>query len=90
MSGSSSALRTLEARFGQDFNSSGQIGTTGILDQAGDAGLFSSSATLHTPTSDLALLASSMASSFATPAGEGAGVAAAQTFDHDFLTRPAA
>ena len=109
MTGASSTLRALETSFGQDFNSSGLIGTTDVSDQDDEVitfGGMQANGTLaddganaslgrairigDTPASDLALLTSHMASSFAMPAGGGAGVAAAQTSDHDFLTKPAA
>ena len=62
------------------------------LVSGGDAGASLGRETLvsHTPTEDMALLTSYMASSFASPAGEGAGVVPAAPSDQDYLTRPVA
>jgi Subtilase family/Tryptophan-rich Synechocystis species C-terminal domain/RTX calcium-binding nonapeptide repeat (4 copies) len=78
--GSSFQMQDLENRYQQDFNGNGVIGTSEqMMASSGSSG------------ADPALLLNYMASSFATPAGEGTGVVAgAQTSDQEFLTKPLA
>jgi hypothetical protein len=90
MSGSSYALESLEPSFHQDLNNDGQIGPppATVIEASGSAVV---TGTGSSGTASLALLTNYMASTFATPAGEGTGVVmAAQSVGQDFLTKPAA
>jgi serralysin len=80
--GSSVQMQEIEHRFQQDFNGNGVIGSSEqMMASSGSSGA----------AADPALLLNYMASTFATPAGEGTGVVAgAQTSDQDFLTKPVA
>ncbi len=86
MTGNSAALRALETSFNQDFNSSGVVGSSQLpemMDLAVD------NWTNDPNAADVSLFTNYMASAFATPAGEGAGVVAqAPSSDQDFLTKP--
>ena len=89
MSGASAALKALEVSFGQDFNSSGVVGSgeqmMELFGSANATGAGSSG------SANVALLTNYMASAFATPAGEGAGaVGTNQSSAQDFLAKPAA
>ena len=89
MSGASSTLRALEVSFGQDFNGNSVVGSGAQMVMS--SGLTSATGAGGSGTANLALLTNYMASTFATPAGEGTGaVGTIQSSGQDFLTRPAA
>jgi 20S proteasome alpha/beta subunit len=89
VSGSSSALQSLEPSFHQDLNGDGTIGAlTTVIEAQGSTG---ETGTGSSGTANLALLTNYMASTFVTPAGEGTGaVVTAQSSDQEFLAKPMA
>jgi hypothetical protein len=87
VSGNSSTLESLEPSFQQDLNNDGTIGLpTTMLSSPGSAVV---AGTGSSGTASLALLTNYMASTFATPAGDGVGtVAAAAPFAEQLLAKP--
>ena len=87
VSGSSPTVRSLKSGFNQDLNGNGVIGSITLMTSS------SESAAEVGPVSSgtLTLLTNYMASAFVPPAGQSAGaVAATQSSDQEFLTKPAA